>query len=474
MNRRNSGNGGIFPLLALVLLFVTVFGFFGQMDPTREMKRAYEKTVEILSEEEEEIRFLRQCLMQGKTTLSLGKETVTYQADLPRAASLSFAGKGYGAALTSHGDRLILSSEELLSENRAAKRQDAVSEFWTGAFVESECLSEETRMLVGLYLALTDPSFLEAGDLFENTAEDLLEIASPDCKKEKNTLTVGEEELSVKDISYLFSSEDLKKMWTLFSAEAKKEGFLEAVVSAYACLCATEEKAVSEEKREAIRDFLNGEGKTHKAFAEVFLSAESEGKLSFHLYKGKVIGIGFSLKSGDVKANGEILFGNPVEGASMRSLSLSVKKEDETVFSLALSAAIREDSETAFVREWNVAVTDTKNFLLTDKTESQGKIRFSWGRVKKDIGLRLVLDEKEIALGGQLKEYKEGKTCEFSLSRLEVDRENRLQGKTLTVTLSPSADGISVPKAEQPLFPEGEEKKALAEDFKTRYEESVK
>ena len=104
MNRRNSGNGGIFPLLALVLLFVTVFGFFGQMDPTREMKRAYEKTVEILSEEEEEIRFLRQCLMQGKTTLSLGKETVTSQADLPRAASLSFAGKGYGAFKSAVGE----------------------------------------------------------------------------------------------------------------------------------------------------------------------------------------------------------------------------------------------------------------------------------------------------------------------------------------------------------------------------------
>jgi len=126
------------------------------------------------------------------------------------------------------------------------------------------------------------------------------------------------------------------------------------------------------------------------------------------------------------------------------------------------------------ISEWTWEVSDPKSVFLTEKTETSGKIRYSWGKTKKDIGLRFVTDGKEITFGGTLTEYKSGKKCKFRLRRLEVDRENLLGKEGLSVSLTPGCDGIVLPEATLPLFPEGEEKETLKESFLQKYGEAVK
>jgi len=473
-NPRRPRRGGIFPALAVILFLATVIGFLGDMDPEKELLYAWENTSEAMSEEEEVLCFLKDSLLLGEAEVLSGGENIRYSARLPEEARLSFGGEGYHAALTSKGDSLVFSSSELSDAPRVGERKGAAALFFQSAYGESGVLPEEIKTLVGLYLSMTDPDLITSGDTLGEVARSLWDIADPSCKRKSAALTVGEEEISVKDVIYRLDAEDLKKMWTLFSAEGKKEAFQDAVVALFSAANALEGKALTAEKEEAIRAFFRGEGDLHAAFSAALLARESEGTISFHIYKSQVIGVGLAFKSGDVTANCEIFLGKKVSGAEERNLFLTVKNGDETLFSARIYARVTENSDSAFIREWTWEVSDPKSVFLTEKTETSGKIRYSWGKTKKDIGLRFVTDGKEITFGGTLTEYKSGKKCKFRLRRLEVDRENLLGKEGLSVSLTPGCDGIVLPEATLPLFPEGEEKETLKESFLQKYGEAVK
>ncbi len=473
-NQRKTGRGGIFPALAVILFLTTVIGFFGDMNPEKELLYAWENTTEAMAEDEETLRFLKEILLSGEAEALSEGESIRYGARLPEEASLSFGGEGYHATLTSKGERLAFSSSELSDATRSGQRQGAAASFFQSAFAESGVLSQEIRTTLGLYLSMTDPDLIKFGHTANEVVKSLWDIADPSCKRKSATVTVGEEELKVKDILYRFDSEDLKKMWTLFSAEGKKEELQDAVVALFSASCALEAKPLAEEKEEAVRAFFRGEGELHDAFSAALLSQGSEGEISFHIYKNQVIGMEIFFKSGDKTASLDLFFGKKVAGAEERSGELTVKSGEETLFSARLSARVTENSDSAFIREWSWELSDPHGVFLTEKTESVGKIRYSWGKTKKDIGLRFALDGKELTFGGTLTEYKLGKKCSFVLQRLEVDRENLLQGKRLSVSLTPGSDGILLPEASLPLFPEGEEKEALKESFLQKYSEAVK
>lgn len=474
VKQRKSGSGGIFPALAIVLFLVTVIGLFLDLNPAKELHYAWEETRETLTEEEEAVLFLKDCLTLGEVKADSGKESISYSARLPEEARLSFGGEGYSAALTAKEDRLVFSSEVLSDEARYGDRSGAAAAFFDSAYADAEVLPEEIKMLTGLYLALTDPDFVGAPSTLGETANALWDIADVSPKKESAVLSVGEEEIDVKDIVYSFRAEELKKMWTLFASEGKKESFQDAVCSLYAAMEAFGGKPLTREKEEAIRAFCRGEGERFHSVSRVFLSESSEGSLSFHIYKGRVIGIGLSLKSGDVKVNGEIFFGKKVAGAEERTLSFAVQSGEESLFSALLAARVTENSDRAFVREWTWEISDAENILLSGEKAASGKIRYSWGKEKKDLGLRFVTEAGEVTFGGTLSEYKKGKKCEFVLGRLEVDRVNLLQGESFTVTATPGSDGILLPDATGALFPAEEEKASLAASFAEKYRGAVK
>lgn len=472
--QKRNRHGGIFPTLAVILFLMTVVGFFGDMDPEKELLYAWKNSSEAMAEDEETLRFLKESLLLGELEILSEGESIRYGARLPEEARLSFGGEGYGTALTSKGDTLVFSSSELSDGARLGARQGAAASFFHSAYAESGALSDELRTFLGLYLAMTDPDFIGFGDAVGEVVRSLRDIADPSCKRKNAAMTAGEEELKVKDVIYSFDSEDLKKMWTLFSAEGKKEELQDAVVAAFASASALEASPLAVEKEEAIRAFFRGEGDLHGAFSSALLSQGSEGEIRFHIYKKQVIGMEVFFKSGDKTAELDLFFGKKVSGAEERSGELTVKNGEETLFSAGLAARVTENTDSAFVREWTWELFDPNGVFLTEKTESAGKIRYSWGKTKKDIGLRFVLDGKEVTFGGTLTDYKLGKKCVFELLRLEADRENLLQGKRLTVSLTPGSDGISLPEATLPLFPEGEEKEALKESFLQKYSEAVK
>lgn len=473
-NPRKAGRGGIFPALALILFLVTVVGFFIDTNPERELLYAWENTSAALCEDEETLRFLKESLLLGEVEALSDGKSVCYSAALPEEARLSFGGEGYNATLTSKGDALVLTSSELSDSPRKGARKAAAASFFQSAYVESEALPEEIRTLLGMYLSMTDPDFIGFGDTLGEMTRSLWDIAEPACKRKNSVLTVGEEEIQVKDAVYRFDSEKLKKMWTLFSAEGKKEEVQDAVVAAFAVANSLESKPLTAEKEEAIRAFFRGEGELHAAFSSAILAQGSEGNIAFHIYKNQVIGIGLFFQSGDVTVTSEIFLGKKVSGAEERTAVLTVKNGEEILFSASLAARITENSDSAFIREWTWSISDPNSIFLTEKTDSEGKIRYSWGKTKKDLGLRFILDGKEVTFGGALTEYKSGKSLSFEIRRLEVDRENLLGKQRFSVTLTPGTDGIALPDASAPLFPEGEEKEALKQSFLQKYEAAVK
>ncbi len=473
-NQRGAGHGGIFPVLAVILCFVTVISFFGAQDPQRELRQAWENTAEEFSEDEKTLIFLKDSLLQGSVDVSSEQESFSYTARLPEEARLSFGGENYNASLTSKGEKLALLSAELLDAVRVGERGGAVQDFFESAYLESNVLSEEVKWILGMYLSLGDPDLLALEDRIGTVAEALWGIAEPSCKRESAKITVSEKEIKVKNIIYTLDSEDLKKMWTLFSAEAKKEDLQNSVVALYRAIFAVEEKGLSAAKEEAIRAFLRGEGEMHQRFNEVFLSPQSQAKFIFSVYKNRVIQMNASLKSGDVTVAGDVFFGEKGSEAEERRAEFSVLNGETALFSAKLSAHITENSAHAFVREWNWNIADEKNVLLEGKNETAGKIRYSWGKSKKDLGLRVVLDEREVTFGGTLSEYKFGKRCKFDLIRMELDRKDLLGGKRYAVSLVPTADGIVLPEGAAALFPQGEEKAALKESFGAKYHEVVK
>ncbi|MBR4288157.1 MAG: hypothetical protein IKT50_01825 [Clostridia bacterium] len=473
-DQKKAVGGGIFPALAVILFLATVIGFFGDMDPEKELLYTWENTFEAMAEEEETLCFLKDSLLLGEVEVLSDGKSIHYGARLPEEARLTFGGEGYNADLTSKEESLVFSSSELSDAPRLGERQGAAAAFFQSAYAESDALPGEIRTLLGLFLSMTDPDLISSADTLGDVARSLWDIADPSCKRKNATWMAGEEKLKVKDVTYRFDSEDLKKMWTLFSSEGKKDEVQNAAVALFAATNALEGKALTAEKEEAIRAFFHGEGDLHADFSSALLSQGSEGTLSFHIYKNYVIGIELIFKSGDVTVNSEIFFGKKVADAQERTLRFTVKNGEETLLSALLSARVTENSKSAFIREWTWEISDPSSVFLTEKTESTGKIRYSWGKTKKDIGLRFVLDGKEVTFGGTLTDYKLGKKCVFELRRLEVDRVNLLGKERLTVSITPGCDGISLPEATSPLFPEGEEKDALKELFLQKYGEVVK
>lgn len=473
VKRENPTKGGIFPLLAVVLLVSTVIGLVLDLDPERELLLAWEETREILTEDEADLLFLRDGLVSGSVTAERKDGSLSYMANLPESARLVFGGNGYRADLSAVGDKLVFSSSELSDGSRGGDRRGAAAAFFQSPYYEADVLPAEIEALLAVYLSMTEPAFVSSAETIGRVAGELWDVADADCTKESASLTVGEETLSVKDVVYRFGPEEFKRIWTLFTTEGKKTELQDAVCAVYAAMSALDGKALSAEKEAAIRSFLNGESDTFHEVGRVFLSESSSGEMRFSIYDGRVVGISFSLKSGDCTARGELFLGKTVKNDEKKTLNFSVKNGEKETLSIALSAAVTENGDRAFVREWSWDVRDENGILLCDKTAAKGKIRFSWGKEKKDVGLRFATEDKTVIFGGTLNEYEEGKICKFVLGRLEVDRENLLAGRSLTVTLSPSADGIALPEATLPLFPPAEEREALKNSFGEKYRQAV-
>lgn len=458
--------GMAFPLLALVLLITTLLGLFSGGSSAGKLFRAMEKTGADLKKKEEGVLSVLSYLQQGSVALSGTDLAVEYKAALPEGASL-FTKKGSGSLkLVALGDRLALESPELLEKTLSGARGGAAL-LADSAF----CLEEtaESEALYRLFLALSDPALNGKIDVL-SAAKKIGAKMGSDAEVTKAPLIRRGEEFSVTRQTYRLSSEQLVKGLDAFAQLGQNEEWKQALVSRYSLLLSLVGKEPTLGTEEAAALFLTGQGEAFQSLRDRLGKEKNQMTVEWDLYRGRVVRVHLSFRIGDEVGEGEIYFGKNIKTAKTSEASLSVRRGEETVFQCSASLTLSEDSKNAYVRELDYSVTDPEHRILTEKDMASGKFRYSWGKVKSDIGLRWITPERQIGFGGVLKEQKKG-TVTVEISRVEIDRVNQLTGEKLTLTLSGKKPELELPASGGELFPQGEEKEALRQSFLTKYQE---
>jgi hypothetical protein len=192
--------------------------------------------------------------------------------------------------------------------------------------------------------------------------------------------------------------------------------------------------------------------------------------ITYGMKGGKVILLGGNFTSGETRLSFEIFFGENAKKDGDLSLSFTLQKGEEMVLEAEIEHKLAEDSRTAFVREVEYSLSDPSGILFPSETgEMTGKIRYSWGKEKGDVGLRVITPEDQVGISGMVEEYKAGKSARIRISRFEVSRINRLE-KSLTLTLTKKAEETKPLSEGQNFLLTPEEQKARAEEFFSHYE----
>ena len=182
-----------------------------------------------------------------------------------------------------------------------------------------------------------------------------------------------------------------------------------------------------------------------------------------------MIAVRAAFSSGDTTFALELFFGEKIrEGTFV--LNLSLKKGEESLLEAHVNHRIVEDSRTAYVRQLDYSVSDPAGtVLLSESGQISGKIRYSWGKEKGDIGLRIITPSGQIGFGGMIEEYKAEKSLRCRISRVEVDRINRLDSDLVLTLSNKPAEHRALP-AGKPLPVSGEDQKALLDAFYQNYD----
>lgn len=446
--------GIVFPLLAFVLLFVTLIGFFQSLSPKNSLSSAVENTREAIFGDEEVLSLVKDAFFSGSITLQGEDEKILHAGNLPEKASLSFE-KGEKKTLFSvSGDALTMAYNGE-KEGYTASRQNASALLPDSAFSDAK-IREEYLLLLRTYFSLNEKGITSLPSL-ENVMEKAFAAASP-------TLTVKDTKEGKENI-YQFSREGLGLFFSCISEEGKKDEVKEAVSSLLSLSSALCDGTPDPEKRQEALSFLTGKGEGFDSFCKKMNADDGAFALTILTEKGYVKKATFSMAGSDLSLNGEIRFGKDPEKDGKFSLSLSLKEGDEKRFSLTLSHEIREDSKTALIRSLQWSLSDPEGYVSGKSEDVNGEITFSWGKKKGDLGLRLLLGEQKINFRGTVGDYKKGKEITFTVKRIELDHKNVLHSP-MTVTISEKGKVSTVKEGKKTLFPDGEDRAALCEILK--------
>ena len=131
------------------------------------------------------------------------------------------------------------------------------------------------------------------------------------------------------------------------------------------------------------------------------------------------------------------------------SLALSILADEKELFTLRCKGKVADDSDQAYIRTLSFEFSDGTGLFLPEPLSVE--LRYSWGRVRGDVGMRVITPTGELNVGGTMGEYKEGKTIALTISRLEWNKEKLLEGD-LKISLSHKGEVTAPPEADGELF----------------------
>ncbi len=463
---RPGGGGGFFSFLAVILAVATFIGLFASLSSGSTLSRTWSKTEKKLMQREEGFLFLCSALQKGSFSLTDGETALSYEANLPEKASLSLSGAGYDLALFASGSALTAKSESLLPKTLSGDRAFAAVSLSSSAFASEE-VKKEYLDLMGLFLALSDPNLPE-GNALSGWMKKVAKASSPTLSYSDQILPHGDG-IPVTSYYYRISSQGLQEgllAWKKLGSDPKNADSLCAAIS---LLRASFGLETSGETLEKIRAFAAGEGDWFQSLSDLAGKENSVLAVDFSVSGGCVIAITADFVLGDFSGKFELFLGQDVENAPEQSLSFTLFQGEEKAVSLSLISRLREDSKKAYIREVEYSLEDETSLLLGDEKALSGKVRFSWGKVKGDLGLRLITAEKEINFRGKVTQWKKGSQIDFEILGLEVNKENILKGKTLLGHVDQKGEPAAPSASQGALFPEGEEKELLREAFLSSY-----
>ena len=150
-------------------------------------------------------------------------------------------------------------------------------------------------------------------------------------------------------------------------------------------------------------------------------------------------------------------------------MELRAKEGEAELFSLSLGSEIEEDSKSALIRRWSYSYTDAVGAVTPGTGQEAGEIIFSWGKAKKDLGLRLILGEDTLVFRGELESYKKGRKLDLYVDRVEWNGEKISEDDRYAVSLSRKGETPVWREAEKNLFSDGEERTALTDLLTGRF-----
>ncbi len=454
IKREKIRGGMFFAVLSLVLLFITVIGFFINLSPKNSLSRAIENTKEDLFGGEDVLFFVKDAFLSGSISLTGEDETIVHVGAFPKGADLLFQSGKKKTEFSVSGSELSMTHPGSKKIYQASV-QDAAVMISDSAFSDAG-ISEEYLLLLRIYFALT-----ENGTDFLPVLSDALasawDAASP-------SLTVKNTEEGQEN-TYQLSPEGLMLFFSQISEEGKKEEVKKALSSVLDLTLALSDTKTDAAKKEAALSFLTGSGEGFDAFCKKTSDENGASALTVLTRKNRVRKVTLSVSGADLTLNGTITFGENLKKDGAVSAVFSVAEGEAKTFSLKFSHKISEDSDSALIRTWKWSLSDPKGYLLSDREASDGEITFSWGKRKGDLGLRLSLGDEKINFRGAVGDYKRGKEITCTLKRMELENKNVLTDP-MTVKISKDGKLPAFKKGEKELFPQGEERAALAEILK--------
>ena len=447
--------------LAVLLLIVTLVTPFVYLAPANRLSRAVEKTVAEAGDEEV-LRFLGEVLWDGSFEAVAEGDSLSYTATLPKAAALAGQGNFGSYRVALQGDDLYLYSSGLGKEAFSAPRRDASLQLCNSAFSDAGMPAPQMRLLRSA-LSLSDDDFSHSLEVLKRTLSSCFTAGRPDFSSVGEELRLDGKQRRVTNFTYEMGEEGLKKALSALKRAGKEEGTAKAYGALRGFLSATLSRTETADAAQRFVSFLCGEGEEFAAFEKDLLSKNSRLCLSVTVYKERVVRAKLFLGGGDFvfEVNGSL--SEKGKKGDSRSVELYAKDFDRELFSLSFRSETEEDSKSALIRTWSYSYTDAAGFVTPGEGQESGEIIFSWGKAKKDLGLRWVLGEDTVVFRGELAKYKKGRKLEFYVDRVEWNGRKISEGDRYTVTLSKKGETPAKREATKNLFPDGDERTALAE-----------
>ena len=438
----DSRRGGAFaPLLALLLALITVFGIFSAANAEKSLIRAMKKTEKRWEKREELLLFVTDALFrEGTLSIKQDKASATYSIG---EEGWLLSQKGSEENFVLQGNRqqnTLFYSPESLAAVYAGDWDEAAERLSATALSDRD-LAEEEWAALKTAVSLTEPGLYDALSLVEKRMTDLWQKSNPEVRKERDSRKLGKDTQKGERYTVTWDSKAMTKLLKALAKYGKREeeqALAAALYDAFLCLA---DGKINEKDKNALLQFLRGEGEAYKEMLLLAQEDKASGKADFFVVKGEILRFEFSFSLQDTTLQGEWEWGKSIQDTTENTLHLSFEQKDKGTLSLTLTDTLIENSDSALVREAAWSLRDSQGSYFK-KGDTEGKIRFSYGKEKGDLGLCLEKEQEELVFRGTLKDYQKGKSVKVLLNQVEKNKEPVTSGEydLLLTTKAPKLD----------------------------------